>query len=451
VAISAAFLQSQQSLQAIPDATPGTLTNVVRLARDSEAARQVPPLEAITLDIVAMLFDLIFNDDKVPSAVKGLVSRLQLPVLKVALVDQRFFADRSHPARRFLDSISGIAVRWGDTVNEGDPFYVKLSQLVARIQETFDQDPDIFGTAIAELASFVTEREAMETTTSEIVAEAAQRREEELTAQAERQAVARQAATDALAPLLAKALPRPIEQFLRRHWRAVLQAYALAGGADGVPFRTAERIAGELVWSVAPKSDAEERRRLVALLPKLLAGLHQGLDQIGLPAEARRPLLDALMVLHSAAIRADTQGQKAVADLEEAPPPANAPAVVLQVTHTVAQGIQIEEVSLPDSEVAADSSAQDRTFLRRVKHLVRGDWVEFVDDNGQGRRERLTWISPHRTLYVFSNHATNCAISITPEALAHRLQTGTARLVERDAPMFERALSGAIKALDKAA
>ncbi|HTY98284.1 MAG TPA: DUF1631 family protein, partial [Rhodocyclaceae bacterium] len=449
IAVSEAFLQSLQSFQAVPAAEPGVLTNVVRLARNSEVARQVPPLEAITIDIVATLFDLIFDDGKVPAAVKGLVSRLQIPVLKVAMLDRRFFADRSHPARRFLDSISGIAVRWGNTVNEGDPFYVKLSELVERIQETFDKDSDVFGSAIAELSAFVNEREAMEADTTSVVAEIAQRQEEDLKAQHERQAAARQAADDALAPLFAMAVPRPIEQFLRGQWRAVLQNAALAGGRGGEPFQAAERIAGELVWSVAPKNSPDDRKRLVTMLPKLLPALHQGLDRIGTPKEARQPLLDALVALHSAAIRADVQGQNAVPDLAEPTPPTAAAPVELQVTHSVENGISIEQVSLPETEEAAEASSQDKSFLRRVKHLVRGDWIDFVEDDGQSRRERLTWISPYRSIYIFSNHATKAAISITPEALAHRLQMGTALLVEREAPMFERALDGAIKALDK--
>ena len=287
VAISAEFLQSLQSLQAMPAAAAGGLTNVVRLARDSDAARQVPPLEAITLDIVAMLFDLIFDDQRIPAAVKGLVSRLQIPVLKVAMLDQRFFSDRGHPARRFLDSISGISVRWGETVSEGDPFYVKLSELVERIQNTFDQEPDVFGTAIAELAAFVTEREAMEAETSRVVAEVVQVKEEEQRARLERQAAASQAADAVLAPLFTTALPRSIEQFLRSQWRAVLQKCVLEAGNDSAQFCDAERIAGELVWSIAPKREAEERRRLVALLPKLLPGLLQGLDQIGAPADSQ--------------------------------------------------------------------------------------------------------------------------------------------------------------------
>ena len=449
VAISAAFLESLQAFQVDPTFSPSAPTNVVRLARDSAAARQVQPLEAITLDIVSTLFDLIFDDDKVPDIVKGLVSRLQIPVLKVALLDQQFFADRSHPARRFLDSISGVAIRWGKTVNEGDPFYVKLSELIKRIQDSFDQDTECFGKAITELADFVSSSEAIEAETSRALAEILQRKEEELRAQREIDATARQAANYALAPLLATRLPKTIERFLLDQWREVLYKHALASGSAGTLFHEAERLAADLVWSVSPKKAAEERKHLAALLPRLLSGLQAGLDLIGLASEERHQFLDALLALHSAAIRGDKHKHDAVADLTEVASPAEeATAVVLHVTNSEENGIQIEEVSLPEAEDAADVQTMDRTSLRRVKHLVRGDWVEFVGDDGQSRRERLTWISPRRTLYLFSNHASKCAISITPEALAYRLLADTARLVERNAPLFERALDDAIKSLD---
>jgi hypothetical protein len=456
IAVNAALFESLQALQAEPAATPGALTNVVRLGRDSEAARQIPPLEAITLDIVATLFDLIFDDDKVSSSIKGLVSRLQIPILKVAMVDQQFFADRSHPARRFLDSISGISIRWGQTVDEGDPFYVQLSQLVERIQNTFAQDADIFGTAITELTAFVTEHEAKEAEASRVVAEIVQRKNDELLSQRERQAAACAAADSALSPLLAKELPTTIEQFLRGHWRDVLEHHALTSGTDSAPFLNAQRIAKELVWSVAPKRDAGERKRQAALLPTLVSGLNQGLEQIGASADARRLFMDALMDLNLAAIRGGRSVQKEVPDLvvsqaAVSPPPVEAPVAALHVTHSVENGVRLEEVSLPEGAAATDSGARDRASQRRVKHLVRGDWVEFIDDDGQSRRERLSWISPNRSLFLFSNHAANCAISISPEALVHRLHMDTARLVECDAPMFERALEGAIKALDHAA
>lgn len=484
IAVSADFLASLQALQtriplaAMTDGEEGSgrLTNVVRLARASDAAQQATPLDTITMDIVATLFDLVFDDDKVPEAVKGLVSRLQIPVLKVALLDQKFFADRGHPARRFLDSISGIAIRWGGTISAGDPFYRKLSELIERIQNNFDQDVVVFGTAVAELSAFVNECEALEEETSNSVVEAVQRREEAQQRQLAREEAARQAAERVLAQAITKKTPLPIEQFLRGQWRAVLEHIGAeegdgAGGDDVMDrpsFQAAARAAEDLAWSVTPKRSTEDRQRFTALLPGLLPALHQGLDRIGIGADARKPLFDTLITLHAAALHADRRALRKAPALAEAAAVGVAVdaegAATLQVTHRVENGIRIEDVALVEPAAAPDNSQPSQPgnpWLRRVRQLVRGDWVEFIDNDAEGidgsagsesvaRRERLTWLSPQRTVYIFSNHATNCAISITPEALAHRLQNATARLVERETPLFERALDGAIKALDSA-
>lgn len=482
-AFSQSLLQLQQQLAQASPAAPGTAANalpgldaaglsgqainLVRLARDSEAARQAPPLDAITMDIVATLFDLIFDDDRLPAAVKGMVSRLQIPVLKVALIDQRFFAERNHPVRRFLDSISGITQRWGNHVSEGDPFYRKLSELVERIQNGFDEDVGIFTSALNELSEFVNQHESAEEATTQVLAEVVQRQEQALQAQQERHAAAAQATSEALQELLPDAtdVPRPIVQFLQGHWRCVLEQLARVQGIGSAPFKTAQRIASELIWSVTPMTQPQERARLGALLPKLLPALHQGLNQIELGHEARQPFFDALIKLHSAALHADKRTLRKAPELTDAAtqlaaPPQTTPS--LQVDEIEADGMLIESIALqaPATPASAASTAsathatnggESTNWLRRVKHLVRGDWVEFVDADGVARRERLTWLSPQRSLLLFSNHATHCAISITPDALAHRLAAGSARLVEIEAPMFERALNGAIKALDQAA
>ncbi|MBV2234111.1 MAG: DUF1631 domain-containing protein [Sterolibacterium sp.] len=468
-AISTDFLTSLHALQrqapaVAGDGGPEKLTNVVHLARQSEAAQQAAPLDTITMDIVATLFDLIFDDDKVPEAVKGLVSRLQIPVLKVALLDQKFFADRSHPARRFLDSISGIAIRWGETINTGDPFYCKLSELIERIQQNFDQDVAVFGTAVGELSAFVNECEVLEEETSSSVIEVVQRREAAQQRRSAREEAARQASADLLARIISKKTPLPIEQFLREHWRVVLEQAGMADAesdsdstdavTDAPAFQAAARTAEDLAWSVTAKHSAEDRQRFAAMLADLLPALHQGLAQIGIDEASRQPFFERLMALHAAALHADRRTLKkapALADIavaSAADTDSLPGAAVLQVTHLVENGIQIEDVALLEPAMP-DDSPLGNPWLRRVRQLVRGDWVEFIDHE-VARRERLTWLSPRRSLYLFSNHATHCAISITPEALAHRLQNGTARLVDIELPLFERALDGALKVLDQA-
>ena len=62
LAISQLLLNSLNTLQhAAPVAGEEAIVNQVRLVRDSDDAKQATGLEAVTMDIVAMLFDIIFG------------------------------------------------------------------------------------------------------------------------------------------------------------------------------------------------------------------------------------------------------------------------------------------------------------------------------------------------------------------------------------------------------
>ncbi len=445
------FLNSLNTFQKAPaEASAGGLTNVVRLARDSEAARHVLPGEAVALDIVSALFDLIFSDDGISEGIKLLVGRLQMPVLKVAMLNQQFFADRSHPARRFLGSISGIAIRWGKFVNASDPFYLKLSELVERIQKTYDGDIGVFDTAIAELSEFIAERDVIEAEASRVLGEAVRAREEEIRTQREGQARAQQAADQALAQFLTPDLPKvpkAIEQFLLSYWRDVLQSRIYLSESGGAPCSETLQITSDLIWCVAPKKETEDRRRQTAMLPALLKGLNAGLNEIGISAEERRAFMDALVDLCLAALRGDDRTEKNAGTKMRAKTPVSGPGPTLQVSHVIKGGARVQDISLSNVDDRGEESTPDRSNLRRVRQLVRGDWVDFITV-GQSLRERLTWINPSRSLLLFSNHAADYAISITPEALALRLKNHTVRLVKNDTPVFERALHGAVKSID---
>lgn len=445
------FFHSLKTLQKAPTtSSTGAHTNVVRLARDSEAARNVRPLEAVTLDIVAELFDLIFGDKSVAEGIKILVARLQTPVLKVAMLNQRFFADRSHPVRRFLDSISGIAIRWGKVVDANDPFYRKLSELVDKIQHTYDGDIGVFEAANAELADFLAEREEIEAEESRILAEAVRAREEEMRVQREGQLSAQKAADQCLAPLLASDMPSEIEQFLRSYWRDVLQGRIFSSGADSAASADGLQVVSDLLWTVTPKSNPEDRRLQAAKLPSLLKRLNAGFDEIGSAATERTAFMDTLVDLQLAALRAEKRAPISTESKEAPKPPRLGGGPTLQVSHATAGGVRVQDISLPGSEDLSEENTPDRGILRRVRQLVRGDWVDFITA-GQTRRERMTWINHGRTLFLFSNSAAECAISITPEALAVRLKNQTAQLVKPDTPIFERALHGAVQSLDKRA
>ena len=445
------LFDSLKSLQAAsPQAPTGTHTNLVRMARDSGAARDVRPQEAVSLDIVAELFDQIFNDPNIANGMKGLVARLQSTVLKAAMLNQRFFADRSHPARRFLDSISNVAIRWGKVVNADDPFFVKLLELVNKIQATYDGDVGVFNAANAELDAFLAEREKIEEQQDRELADAVHAREEEIRLTRVAQMRAQRTANLCITRLLGPLVPSEIEDFLRSYWRDVVQGRISHSGEDGAPTVEALRTAVALIWAVTLKHDPSERKRHAAALPGLLKKLNAGFDEIGTPPAERKTFMDTLVELQLGALRAEKQKSATAKTATAEKPRAHNAGPTLQVSHATDHGVQVQDISLPDAgELDADNTP-DRADLRRVRQLVRGDWVDFITA-GQGRRERLTWINPSRTMFLFSNSASACAISITPEALALRLRNQTVRIVLPDRPMFERAIHGAIRSLDKRA
>ena len=429
----------------------GGATNVLREIKARAMAEGVGQLDAITIDIVAMLFDFIFDDAKIPDPIKGLVGRLQIPVLKVAMLDKTFFSSKTHPARKLLDSIAQAAIGWGSVVDQDDQLYQELSFIVGRIQIEFERDVQVFTDAINLLGAVVAERDAR----AETIAE----RSADLMRQRETEEIAWIIAGEAVSRRDSSAVPEALRGFLVQHWQHVLKELCLRYGEDHHAYLSAVATMEDLLWSVTPKENGEERRQLVGTLPGLLRALHAGLDSIALSQETRREFFDQLVGLHSAAVRAGlgAAAPAVVPAITETPAPLAIqlpaadqysinPEGELLVTRITQDDVQIDEVAL----VGARTEAAGADIYRGwVSQLKRGDWVEFRQNDGSATRARLSWISPQRGVYLFTNPQSPRATSISPDALTHQFRVGLAEIIA-DEPMFDRAVSGVLGTLQAA-
>lgn len=424
----------------------GTM-NVLHQIKANSAAQGIGQLDTITIDIVAMLFDFIFDDAKIPDAIKALVGRLQIPVLKVAMLDKTFFSSKAHPARRLLDGISRAAVAWGESVDQDDPLFQEVAFIVDRIQNDFERDVEIFTDAINLLNAVIEERDALAESIAERSAGLMHKREAE--------EIAWVVAGESVMRRLSSSVPKGVQRFLLDHWQQVLKELHIRHGEDHHAYLSAVAMMDDLIWSVAPKTGSDERKQLVNTLPGLLRAIHLGLDVINLPQETRGNFFDELVAMHSAAVRAGLSGVEAVYEEESEPATALSaqtpaeqysinPEGELFITRITENDVQIEEVALvgasPQVAVAAD------IHLAQVSSLSRGDWVEFREQDGQPARARLSWISPQRGLFLFTNPRSPRAISISQEALAYQLRSGLAHVVT-GTPMFERAVHGVLESL----
>jgi hypothetical protein len=80
--------------------------NVLRRMRDRDEVRRAPELDRGTVDALAEVFDFVFADQAIPLQMKFVIGRLQIPVLKAAMIDRDFFLSTEHPARKLVDTLA---------------------------------------------------------------------------------------------------------------------------------------------------------------------------------------------------------------------------------------------------------------------------------------------------------------------------------------------------------
>jgi hypothetical protein len=193
----------------------------------------------------------------------------------------------------------------------------------------------------------------------------------------------------------------------------------------------------ELLWSVEPKCSPDDRKRLITMLPGMLKHLSAGLERGEMDELRRNAFLGTLVDCHALAVKAGLRGMAALPQTSVAEIKPQKPAIEREMVP--AGDIQVEEIRL---RAPKGSPAVRNVFTRTGiwTNLQRGTWVEFANANARGMRARLTWISPNKGVYLFTNPLSpTAAVSISPEALAEQMRLGEARIID-DASLVDRAV-----------
>ena len=418
------------------------LVNVVKGLKAVPHGAALSSVDAMTIDIVAMLFDYIFDDRHIPASVKAVLGRLQIPTLKVALLDKSFFSSKSHPARRLLDRLAEAAFGVDEAYPQGGATLAMIEKVVARVLDEFESDLELFEVLVREVEAFIDERSHAETELVERTVRVIQDREREEIAQiAAEEAVARRIQAHAWVPV-------PVREMLVDIWVRALAKTHIAEGEGSPRWQALLATMDDLLWSVEPKVVAEDRKRLVTMLPGMLKQVQEGLHRGGLSDERRNVFLGALVDCHAMAVKAGLRGMGILPEIPVAPvEPASAPELERSVVP--AGDLQVEEIRLRTPRgMAARRNVFTRTGI--WTNLQRGTWVEFSGAGAVSMRARLTWISPAKGVYLFTNplSASN-AVSISPDALAEQMRLGQARIID-DAPLLDRAVDSMFASLSAA-
>jgi hypothetical protein len=328
-----------------------------------------------------------------------------MPVLKAALVDKDFFFEEAHPARRMIDLLSRMG--WDGRTDPDDPLFQAMERNIKRVERDGATQPEVFAQAVAELEqSIADEEQAVEAKLAAPVA---------LALRQERTVVSRRAAVDAVKLRIAGDNVVPVVgTFLEQKWCDVLTlAYDVEEKKPGA-VNNATRAMDDLVWSVKPKATQEQRKALIARLPSLLTTINKWLDIIKWQDAARLQFFAALAECHASIVRAPI-------DLS--------PERQLELAIEAAQHDAMLLVAQEHAAAAQVDIESDDPVTQTVEGLERGRWLAFTQGDGSVRRVKLAWVSPRRTLFIFSAGAREEAFSIPAARLAERVRDGSATIL----------------------
>lgn len=364
-----------------------------------------------TIDLLSAVFAAVFGDQNIAQEIRDLMRVLQIPVLKAALLDQQFFFQETHPARRLIELLASAG--WQQRRGPDDPLFRAMQNSVARVGRAGEQETPAFAAAVAELEQSI---EAEESAAARAMAEpiAAALRQERL---AEAGRAAQAAVAERIAGGEAIAL---VAAFLERRWVKVLtvahQVEADKPGAVAHACRTMD----ELIWSAQPKLDLAQRKRLIARLPALLATLKQWLDIIKWQDAERLQFFAELAECHASIVRAPLELS-----------PERRLELATQAARQAAERRQ-QWQSRAARDGGPDGADPQDEALRAVDVLERGMWLEFSRPDGATRKLKLAWVSPLRTLYIFATASRQEGFSTTAQQLASQLRDGLARICRND-------------------
>ena len=420
------FLQREVSVEA--PVSPDEIAQLqgemlVNLGRQLEMGSAEAPSKRLNemdqdvIDVIGMLFDFILDDRNVPDAMKALIGRLQIPMLKVAVIDRSFFANKQHPARRLLNTLARAAMAWVDDGDRsGKSLYGRIEQVVTRILSEFRDDVGLFAQVYDEFSTFV-EREARG-------AEVAEERINQVTRGQEQLLIARRRVAEVLNEFRVAQpdLPTAVVNILREGWHDVMLLAYLREGEESVAWQHAFSAVEELIWSVQPKVEIVDRQRLLKAIPELLKTLRDGLNNISFDQHRAGQLFKELQACHIAALR----GESDTVD-------------VAPVDEMIPEGIALAAESEP--EVIEDE------HYARAEALQVGQWLEWERDDTRVRG-KLSWRSQVSKTCIFVNRKGMKVAEMTVNDIAILLRNDKARLLEDlNTPLMDRALHAMVDAL----
>lgn len=415
-----------------------------------------------TINLVSMLFEFILEDRQLQATMKALIARLQIPILKVALLDRSFFNKGGHPARKLLNEMAAAAIGWNEAPQgKPDRLKDKIEELVYKVLDHFDNNLDLFTELLADFQNF-SETEARR---GRLVEQRIRDAEEGKAANESARIFVQNVINE---QLKGKVVCKPVIEILRDAWSSVMVLHYLKHGEQSDFIKADMDVVRDLIWTVCPDPQDGGRPRLLTLIPSVIKRIRAGLSDVSYDEFRLTELLGKLEKAHIQSMQILQEQQEllrqqqdtAVSELARETleleqefnamlqqGEALATPTVQPLVERIRAGEREEIILIQQEQIEAVDVEMDENdpFLRQVDNLVVGCWFEFMSE-GKPERCKLAALIRSVGKYLFVNRSGIKVAEKTRLGLAAEMRSGAVQVLN-DGLLFDRALESIISNL----
>lgn len=386
----------------VEDYSPAAVVQVAGAVRErsTELKKKASTAgEKAIIEVVALMFQSILAEDRIPPAVRVWFARLQVPVLRVALAEPEFFSNLNHPARQLIDRMGACVMGFDATSINGSALENEIRRVVQVIEQYPETGRRVFQLVYDEFEKFLSKYLTEKQSTSRLVSVAQQVEQ--------RETLAIQYTIELRTMLRDMPVRDEIRDFLFKTWAEVLALSAVRDGAQHADTLAYKRTASDLVWAASAKPNRTDRAQVIQNLPGLLQRLRQGLALLGVNDAAQDAqvklltdtLADAFLSKTASIPQAHIDAMaKRLANLEDFMSDATLGEMPLN-TDNIEMMLGIDASSI---HVVADNGAPvDEAMVAWAQELQPGTWYT-LDHNGASAQVQYVWQSQRKQLHLFA-------------------------------------------------
>ena len=399
--------------------------------------------EKATIEIVALMFQSILSEERIPPAVRVWFARLQMPVLRVALAEPEFFGSLEHPARQLIDRMGSCVLGFDAVQISGSALETEIRRVVPVIEQYPETGRRVFQLVYDEFQRFLS-RFLTEKGPSQKLVSVAQQVEQKETNAIQYTIELRKMLSDV-------PVRDEIREFLFKVWAEVLAVAAVKNGPQHEETLALKKSASDLVWAASAKPNRDDRAKVIQDLPDLLARVRRGMTLLGLESADQEnhikvigdTLADAFLSKTEAIPHARIEEMtRRLANLEDFVSDDDAGELPLdQESIEMMLGIDASMIEVISVGGAQPSAA----MMAWANELQLGNWFT-LDHNGRMAQVQYAWRSERRQLHLFASSEGYCYL-MPLRRLASYLQANLLVPTEEEA-LTVRATRDALAKLD---